>query len=256
MKNNIKKISIVIPVLNEEKNIGSLIDEIIITLNNKIEYEIIVVDDGSTDRTTLNIKEKIKKKASIKLIAHKKNYGQSCSLRTGITHSNYDYIVTLDGDGQNDPSNILDLINHYNNNTPFFLVIGNRRERNDTFARRVASRFAFFIRRILLNDNIPDTGCALKVFKKKDFLFIPFFNHIHRFLPFLFLTMGGEVVSIDVKHRQRKSGISKYSNFQRALVGIYDLFGVIWLRKRSHSSVIIKEFCDSTKNSKRGKYGN
>ena len=120
MKNNIKNISIVIPVLNEEKNIGSLIDEIITTLNNKIEYEIIVVDDGSSDRTTQNIKEKIKKNASIKLIAHKKNYGQSCSLRTGITHSNYDYIVTLDGDGQNDPSNILDLINHYKNNTPFF----------------------------------------------------------------------------------------------------------------------------------------
>ena len=93
--------------------------------------------------------------------------------------------MTIDGDGQNDPSNILDLINHYKNNTLFFLVIGNRRKRNDSFARRVVSRFAFFIRRILLNDNIPDTGCALKV-KKKDFLFYSFFNHIHRFLPFCF----------------------------------------------------------------------
>ena len=123
----------------------------------------------------------------------KKNYGQSFSLRSGIINSNYDYIVTLDGDGQNDPSNILDLISYYKNNIPFFLVIGNRKKRNDTFARRIASRGAFFVRRLVLNDDVPDTGCALKLFKKQEFLYLPFFNHLHRFLPFLFLTMGGKV---------------------------------------------------------------
>ncbi len=255
MKNKIKKISVIIPVLNEQKNISYLLDEIINTLQKRIIYEIVVVDDGSTDETIKSIKEKIKKISLLKLVAHKKNYGQSSSIRTGILNSKYDHIVTLDGDGQNDPSNILDLVSHYRNNIPFFLVIGNRKKRNDTFARRVASRFAFFVRRFLLNDKVPDTGCALKIFKKQDFLFLPFFNHLHRFLPFLFLTMGGKVVSINVNHRERKSGISKYSNYQRALVGIYDLFGVIWLKKRSHSSIVIKEICGSTKN-KRGKYGN
>ena len=255
MKNKIKNISIIIPVLNEQKNIGHLLDEISNTLNKKIIYEILVVDDGSTDGTIKSIKEKIKKNSFLKLVCHKNNYGQSFSLRTGIINSKYDYIVTLDGDGQNDPSNILDLVSHYRNNIPFFLVIGNRKKRNDVFTRRVASRFAFFVRRLLLNDKVPDTGCALKVFKKQDFLFLPFFNHLHRFLPFLFLTMGGKVVSINVNHRERKNGISKYSNFQRALVGIYDLFGVIWLKKRTHSSVVIKEICGSAKN-KRGKYGN
>ena len=243
-------------MLNEEKNVVNLIDEIKKTLHKKIEYEIVIVDDGSTDRTVNSIKDKLRNTSYLKLVTHKKNYGQSHSLRTGISNSKYDYIVTIDGDGQNDPKNILDLIDVYKKNTPFSLVIGNRKKRHDSFARRLASRFAFLIRKLLLNDNVPDTGCALKLFKKQDFLFIPFFNHLHRFLPFLFLTMGGEVISINVNHRARKSGISKYSNIQRALVGIYDLFGVIWLRKRSQSSILIKEICGSTKNNKRGKYGN
>ncbi len=130
------------------------------------------------------------------------------------------------------------------------------KKRLDKFSRRVASRIAFFIRNIILGDKIPDTGCALKVFKKSDFLFVPFFNHIHRFLPFIFSTMGGEIVSVNVNHRERLSGVSKYSNYKRALVGIYDLFGVIWLRKRTHSSILVKKIYSSTKNKKRRKYGN
>ena len=255
MKNKIKNISIIIPVLNEEENIENLLNEIKTNLYNKIGYEVVVVDDGSTDGTIKNIKKILKNHSCLKLVVHKKNYGQSLSLRTGIINSKYDYIVTLDGDGQNDPSNILDLISNFKNNIPFFLVIGNRKKRNDSFARRVASRGAFFVRRLFLNDDVPDTGCALKLFKKQEFLYLPFFDHLHRFLPFLFLTMGGKVISINVNHRIRKSGVSKYSNLQRAVVGIYDLFGVIWLRKRTQSSIVIKETCEST-NNKRGKYGN
>ena len=132
MINKIKSISVVIPVVNEEKNIGILIDEIKNSLLRKIEYEVIIVDDGSTDRTVKNIKYKLRNFSFLKLVVHEKNYGQSYSLRTGILHSRYDYIVTLDGDGQNDPSNILDLIKSYKHDIPFYLVIGNRRKRNDS----------------------------------------------------------------------------------------------------------------------------
>ena len=247
MKSIINNISIVIPVFNEEKNIINLLEEIKSSLDSKIKYEILVVDDGSTDNTVNNISSKIKQLHNIKLIIHENNYGQSTSLLTGISNAKYDYIVTLDGDGQNDPADILNLIRKYNYSVPFYLVIGNRKKRNDKLTRRIASRFAFFVRSFILKDKIPDTGCALKVFKKKDFLFVPFFNHIHRFLPFIFSNMGGEIVSVNVNHRERKNGVSKYSNYQRALVGIYDLFGVIWLRKRTHSSILVRKIYSSTK---------
>ena len=247
MKKIINSISIVIPVFDEEKNIIHLLEELKSQLKNKIKYEIIVVDDGSADNTVYNIRKKIKLFNNLKLILHKDNYGQSASLFTGITNAKYDYIVTLDGDGQNDPDDILNLIRNYNHSIPFFLVIGNRKKRHDKLTRRIASRFAYFVRNIILNDKIPDTGCALKVFKKQDFLYVPFFNHIHRFLPFIFSSMGGEIASVNVNHRERISGVSKYSNYQRALVGIYDLFGVIWLRKRTHSSILVRKIYSSTK---------
>ena len=178
--------------------------------------------------------KKIKKNnKNITIISHKKNYGQSIGLRTGIIEANSEYIVTLDGDGQNDPKDILKLIKSFDTNVNYMMVIGNRVNRIDTAAKKVASRLAFQIRKLLLKDTTPDTGCAIKVFRKKDFLQLPFFNHIHRFLPFLFNTFGGKIISIPVNHRPRSSGISKYSNFQRFLVGINDLYGVIWLRKRS-----------------------
>ena len=120
------------------------------------------------------------------------------------------------------------------------MVIGNRVNRIDSTAKKVASRLAFQIRKLLLKDITPDTGCAIKLFRKKDFLQLPFFNHIHRFLPFLFNTFGGKIISMSVNHRSRNSGISKYSNFQRFLVGITDLYGVIWLRKRSVWPVLKK----------------
>ena len=248
MKKKISNISIIIPVLNEENNITYLLEELTLNLRNKINFEILVVDDGSTDNTVKNTLNLLKASQNISLLVHKKNYGQSASLLTGITNAKYEHIVTIDGDGQNDPKDILKLVKNYNNNSAFFLVIGNRKKRNDKFARRLASRFAFLVRNIILGDKVPDTGCGLKVFKKSDFLFIPFFNHIHRFLPFLFSSMGGNILSVNINHRERKSGISKYSNLQRGLAGIFDLFGVIWLRKRTHSSILIKQLYSSKKN--------
>ena len=229
----IRSISIVIPIYNEQNNIIQLIKEVRSALEKKINYEIIIIDDGSNDNT-YEVVNKIKKiKKNVNIISHKKNYGQSIALRTGIIEANNEYIVTLDGDGQNDPRDILKLIKSFDTKVSFMMVIGNRVNRIDSIAKKAASRLAFQIRRLLLKDTTPDTGCAIKLFRKKDFLQLPFFNHIHRFLPFLFNTFGGKIISIPVNHRSRNSGISKYSNFQRFLVGINDLYGVIWLRKRS-----------------------
>ena len=229
----IKKISIVIPVFNEQHNIIKLIKEIEHALSRKIIYEIIVVDDGSNDETQKVLQEFSHKQKNTFIVTHKKNYGQSIGLKTGILNAKNEYIVTLDGDGQNDPKDIMKLIEFFDIEEDYMMVVGNRVNRVDSNARKVASRLAFKIRRILLKDNTPDTGCALKIFRKRDFLQLPFFNHIHRFLPFLFKTFKGKVISIPVNHRSRNSGISKYSNLQRFLVGINDILGVVWLRKRS-----------------------
>ena len=229
----INNISIVIPVLNEERNIINLITEIKKNLEKKIKYEIIIVDDGSSDNTHDVLLKYLKKNKKVLVFKHKKNYGQSVSLRTGIMQTSSNYIVTLDGDGQNDPRDILKLLKNFETDKEFMMVIGNRVKRIDNFAKRLASRTAFKIRKFILKDETPDTGCAIKVFKKEDFLKLPFFNHIHRFLPFLFNSFKGKVISIQVNHRARINGYSKYSNFQRFLVGISDIFGVIWLRKRS-----------------------
>ena len=252
MKTNI---SIIIPVLNEESNIINLITEIKQTLEKKIKYEIVIVDDGSTDNTYNNLLNYLKSNKEVLVLKHKINYGQSISLRTGIIHASSDYIVTLDGDGQNDPKDILKLLKNFNTDKAFMMVIGNRIKRIDNFARRATSRAAFKIRKIILKDDTPDTGCAIKIFKKADFLNLPFFNHIHRFLPFLFNSFGGKVISIQVNHRPRISGHSKYSNFQRFLVGINDILGVIWLSKRSKWPIDCTKV-DSIKSVKRGKNGN
>ncbi|MDA9559010.1 glycosyltransferase family 2 protein [Alphaproteobacteria bacterium] len=251
----INNISIVIPVLNEERNIINLITEIKKNLEKKIKYEIIIVDDGSSDNTHNVLLKYLKKNKKVLVFKHKKNYGQSVSLRTGIMQTSSNYIVTLDGDGQNDPRDILKLLKNFETDKEFMMVIGNRVKRIDNFARRLASRSAFKIRKFILKDETPDTGCAIKVFKKEDFLKLPFFNHIHRFLPFLFNSFKGKVISIQVNHRARINGYSKYSNFQRFLVGISDIFGVIWLRKRSKWPINYEKV-NNIKLIKRGKNGN
>ena len=251
----INNISIVIPVLNEERNIIDLLTEIKKNLEKKIKYEIIIVDDGSSDNTHNVLLKYLKKNKKVLVFKHKKNYGQSVSLRTGIMQTSSNYIVTLDGDGQNDPRDILKLLKSFETDKEFMMVIGNRVKRIDNFARRLASRTAFKIRKFILKDETPDTGCAIKVFKKEDFLKLPFFNHIHRFLPFLFNSFKGKVISIQVNHRARINGYSKYSNFQRFLVGISDIFGVIWLRKRSKWPIKYEKV-NNIKLIKRGKNGN
>ncbi len=239
---NTKYVSIVIPLRNEEGNISRLVSEIIRKLKNKYKFEIILIDDGSNDNTFM-VMSKIKttnKGIAIKIIRHVKNYGQSASLLTGIKLAKGTIICTLDGDGQNDPNDMPKMLDSSLQINKQDLIIGNRVKRNDSLNKKIASRLAFMIRKILLKDNTPDTGCGLKIFYKRTFLDLPYFDHMHRFMPFLFKMYGGNVFSIKVNHRKRIEGKSNYSNFQRFRVGISDVFGVMWLLARSPFPIIIK----------------
>ena len=226
-------VSIIIPVFNEEYNIGDLVDEIYINLiKYNYLYEIIIVDDFSNDNSRIilnNIKDKYK--PLIKILSNHKNIGQSLSLVRGISGSKFDTIVTLDGDGQNDPLDLPKLLDIYNKNS-YGLVSGIRVKRKDNFIKIISSKIANFIRSRYLKDNCPDTGCSLKVFDKKIFLNFPHFNGVHRFLPALFMAYGKKNFYLEVNHRLRKSGQSKYGTLKRLIYGIRDMYTVRKLIKK------------------------
>ena len=229
-------LSVVIPVCNEEESIESLINEITQTLSDNYQYEIIVVDDGSTDNT-LDALLKIKQDLStLRIVRHLKNSGQSTAIRTGVQYASSAWIATLDGDGQNDPTDIPNLYNELINNQaadPWLVVAGYRKKRKDTWLKRMSSKYANGIRDRLLRDGTPDTGCGLKVFARDSFLALPYFDHMHRYIPALFQRQGGRVVSIEVNHRHRMQGTSKYGFHNRLWVGIVDILGVRWLQNRA-----------------------
>lgn len=228
------KFSIVIPFFNEEENIKPLIDEIQNSLKiNKFEYELILINDHSTD-ATLQLLNEIKNKLNIRveIINNHTNLGQSLSIYNGIKQSNYDVIVTLDGDGQNNPINIPFLVETYFLEKNISLIGGIRVKRKDKLIKRVSSRIANKIRSAILNDNCSDTGCSLKVFDKRVFLSFPYFDGIHRFLPALFSGYSKNTMFINVDHRPRKYGYSKYGTMKRLLKGIIDIFRVIIIINR------------------------
>lgn len=216
--------SIVIPIFNEAENIKLLVDEIEETLDNFENYEIVLVNDCSTDNT-LRIINSLKNK-KIKLVSNIKNKGQSYSMHKGIEVSTHDIIITIDGDGQNNPSDIPMLLNNYIENNEYKLVGGIRKKRQDNFLKKISSKIANKIRSNILKDNCPDTGCSLKVFDKNIFLKFPYFDGIHRFLPALFLGFGYKTSFINVDHRKRKYGISKYGTMNRLFKGIRDIIKV------------------------------
>jgi len=236
-------LSVVIPVQNEEENVRMLIDEVRQALDGVLNYELIYVNDGSTD-STLEILEQYRSEFSLlKIFSHEKGVGQSTAVQTGIKHAESPVIATLDGDGQNDPADIPALFQVLieNSATGVVLVNGYRKKRKDTFIKRMSSRFANGIRRWLLDDDTPDTGCGLKVFSRDAYLDIPFFDHLHRFLPAMMINGGGRVMSVEVNHRERQLGSSHYGFFDRLWVGIFDILGVIWLKARTTHPVVIED---------------
>ncbi len=229
-----------IPVKNEADNIEPLVTEIRQALDGSVHYEIIYVDDGSTDQTADRVRSLQRAGAPVRLVRHETSCGQSTAVRTGVTHAQGTWIATLDGDGQNDPADIPALWAIAQTAPPGdgLLVAGWRALRKDTWVKRLSSKIANRVRAALLGDATPDTGCGLKLFPRALFLELPYFSHMHRFLPALVIRAGGRVVSVKVNHRPRERGQSNYGTFDRLWVGITDLLGVMWLQRRARRPVI------------------
>ena len=228
-------LSVVVPVHNEVENIEPLIAEIMATLEGVERYEIIYINDCSRDSTLERLTSLDQKFKVLRVLTHQKRSGQSAAIRTGVKAARGDLIATLDGDGQNDPEDIPKLLKAYREQAVAdarILIAGFRARRQDSFIKRLSSKIANGIRSSLLGDATPDTGCGLKIFRRKDFLDLPGFDHMHRFLPALMIRNGGQVISVEVSHRPRERGKSKYGTLDRLWVGITDLIGVMWLKRR------------------------
>jgi dolichol-phosphate mannosyltransferase len=238
------KISIVIPAKDEAGNAAPLAREIAEAMGGLPQnaYEIIFVDDGSTDETSQELVSLRADLPMLRILVHGKSLGQSRAIRTGVQAAKGDIIVTLDGDGQNIPADIPKLLEHFSGAAPSLgMVAGERAKRQDSLSKRVASRTANKIRRWALDDKAKDTGCGLKAFRRSAFLELPFFNHMHRYLITLMQREGYEVRFVSVGHRPRNAGTSKYGNWDRFVVGISDLLGVIWLKRRAPGPTETKE---------------
>ncbi|PPD32426.1 MAG: dolichol-phosphate mannosyltransferase [Methylomonas sp.] len=236
------KISVVIPVHNEAENLVPLIIEIVEALKDADAFEIIYVNDGSTDATAAVLKLQQQAVSQLRVIEHAQSCGQSTAIHNGVKAAVFPYIATLDGDGQNDPADIPKLyhllVAEPARSPNLWMVAGWRNKRNDSKWRLFSSKVANAVRSNLLGDNTPDTGCGLKVFLRDRFLELPYFDHMHRFLPALILRAGGVVHSEPVNHRARVHGTSNYGTLDRLWAGITDLLGVIWLIKRTKRTTV------------------
>jgi dolichol-phosphate mannosyltransferase len=223
--------SVVIPALNEVGNIRALCERIDVALQAYQPFEVIVVDDASTDGTADAVADG---PAHWRVLQHDQRAGQSAGIHSGVNAAKARIILTLDGDGQNPPEELPNLLAAFESEDDGTLgvVAGQRVGRKDTLSKKLASRFANGLRGWALQDGTRDTGCGLKAFDRDKFLTLPYFNHMHRYMPALFKRHGWRVAHLDVSHAARMSGRSNYSNLQRALVGIVDLIGVMWLLRR------------------------
>lgn len=228
------ELSVVIPAFDERDNIVPLLAEIAATLRGRMTFEIIYVDDASRDDSLAVLQSEFPRYPELRVIRHRQHSGQSAALRSGIKAAQAAWIATLDGDRQNDPADIILLLaarSRFPDSVKLFA--GWRVKRRDNVSKRWASRIANAIRSQLLRDQTPDTGCGIKLFERAAWLELPWFDHMHRYLPALIKRAGFESVSVPVNHRERKSGVSKYNNLGRAWVGLADLRGVAWLIRRN-----------------------
>ncbi len=234
MQSHAPALSIVIPMRNEAGNAGALLAEIAAGAAALPPYEVIAVDDGSQDTTAEVIARFAAADPRVRLVRHPRSAGQSAAVHSGVLAARAPVVATLDGDGQNPPGELPKLVAPLlDTGSPTVgLVAGQRVGRRDPVSKRLASRAANAIRGWLLRDGTRDTGCGLKAFRREAFLRLPYFDHMHRYLPALFRRDGWQIVLVDVGHRPRLAGRSNYTNLHRALVGIADLLGVVWLIRR------------------------
>lgn len=232
-------LSVVVPVHNEQDNVAPLVAEMLSALRGLVDFEIVYVDDLSRDATLDRLRALQATTPELRVIRHLSNSGQSTAIRNGVKAARGAWIATLDGDGQNDPADIPKLLAQRDTAAPQVkLFAGWRVNRRDSGSKRWASKWANAIRSRMLRDATPDTGCGIKLFERDAFLDLPYFDHMHRYLPALMQRAGWQTVSVPVNHRHRASGVSKYNNLNRALVGIRDLRGVAWLIARSRRTAI------------------
>ncbi|MGZ6020971.1 MAG: glycosyltransferase family 2 protein [Rhizomicrobium sp.] len=237
-------ISVVVPVKDEVENVAPLAREIAAAIAGETSAEIIFIDDGSSDGTADALKALKKEIPSLRVIQHARNLGQSRGILTGVRAARSEIIVTLDGDGKNDPADIPKLLAVLRNDPDaenIGVVSGVRAKRRDSLSRRLASRIGNGIRARLLDDGATDTGCGLKAFRRDAFLALPYFDHIHRFIITLMMREGYGARFVEVNHRERVHGASKYTNFNRMLVSVNDLLGVRWLQRRYRGKTEAKE---------------
>ena len=238
-------ISVLVPVMNEQGNIRPLIDEILEALSGR-DFEIIYIDDGSDDGSAAELSQASQDISQLRVLRHQVRSGQSAAIRSGLLRSRGKLICVLDGDGQNVPSDLPHLIDELHHIRPARGMAGGVRvKRQDSSMRRHASGIARFIRKTILKDTHPDSGCGIKVVDRDLFLQLPFFNHMHRFMPTLIRRAGGEVLAVPVAHRARGAGASKYTNLNRALVGIVDIIGVVWLLARADKSQSVQDVTEA-----------
>jgi dolichol-phosphate mannosyltransferase len=227
------RVTAVVPVRNEEGNIAALIDEIEAACTPLGAFEVVYVDDGSTDRTPAILSTLKKDRPWLRAVSHAASCGQSAAVRTGVRNATAPIIVTLDGDGQNNPAYIPELVRAIEEGGPTVgMAAGQRVGRRDTGFKRWQSRTANAVRNAVLQDGTRDTGCGLKAIRREVYLALPYFDALHRFMPALVKREGFAIVLVDVIDRPRLTGVSNYGFFDRLWVGIQDLIGVVWLIRR------------------------
>ena len=236
------RLSVVIAVLNEVENVEAVTAEVLAAMAPLGAFELVYVDDGSTDGTAAALQALADADPRVRLVRHAARSGKSQAVRTGVVAARGEWVATLDGDGQNDPTDLPDMLAAAlaaSGAPP--LVAGIRVRRDDPVSRLIATRIANGIRSSLLGDHCPDTGCGVKLFRREDFLLLPCFEGMHRFLPALFQRYGHPLINHPVKHRARMKGVSKYTNWGRALVGIGDMMCVAWIVRRTQAPKVLPE---------------